>query len=82
MMIDNSHSYMRGVKEFYPKLKFFWSCSHMNCCLHYILHINLFTIYLYFINMNLNLKAFQESNEYIKSYQASEIEFLMNFNSN
>ena len=24
----------------YPKLKSLWSCSHMNCCQHYILHIN------------------------------------------
>ena len=26
---------------FYPKLKSFWYCSHMNCCQHYMLHINL-----------------------------------------
>ena len=26
---------------FYQKLKSFWACSHMNCCLQNILHINL-----------------------------------------
>ena len=29
----------------YPKLKSFWSCSHMNCCQHYMLHINLYIPY-------------------------------------
>ena len=44
------------VTEFYPKLKSFGPCSHMNCCLHYMLHINLHILYIYFFNLNLNLK--------------------------
>ena len=54
---------------FYPKLKSFFSCSHMNCCQSYILHINLHLLYIYFIKLNLNLKEFQESNNYYKSKQ-------------
>ena len=61
---------------FYPYLKSFWSCSHMNCCLHYMLHINLHILYINFIKLNLNLKEFQESNKYIKSYQENKIESL------
>ena len=34
-------------QDFYPKLKTFWSCSHMNCFLHYMLHINLHILYLF-----------------------------------
>ena len=65
-----------GVTGFYPKLKSFWSCSHMNCCLHSMLHINLHILYIYFIKLNQNLKEFQESNIYFKSYQVNKIEFL------
>ena len=61
------------------KLKSFWSCSHMNYCLHYMLHINLHIIYIYiyFIQMNLNLKEIQESNKNINSYQENKIEFIV-----
>ena len=48
----------------------------MNCCQHYILHINLHILYIPFIKLNLNLKEFQESNNYIERYQENEIEFL------
>ena len=48
----------------------------MNCCLHYMLHINLHILYSYFIIFNLNLKEFQESDKYTKSYQENKIEFL------
>ena len=34
------------VTGFYTKLKSFWSCSHMNCCRHYMVHIN-FTYFIY-----------------------------------
>ena len=33
------------VTGFYQRPKFFWSCSHMNCCLQNVLHINLHIIY-------------------------------------
>ena len=79
MMRNNLQSYKKGVTGFYPKLKLFWSCSHMNCCLQYILHINLHILYFYFTKMNLNLKELQESKEYIKSYQENKIEFLDEF---
>ena len=65
-----------GVTGVYPKLKSFWFCSHMNCCLHYMLHISLHILYIYFIKLNLNLKEFQESNKYTKSYQENKIEFF------
>ena len=48
----------------------------MNFCQYYMLHINLHILYILFIKMNLNLKEFQESNNYIKSYQENKIEFL------
>ena len=67
---------MGGVTGFYPKLKSFWSCSHMNCCQHYMLHINLHILYIHFIKLNLNLKEFQESSIYFTSYQEDKIEFL------
>ena len=57
----------------YPKLKSFWSCSHMNCWQHYMLHINLH-ILCFSIKLNLNLKDFQESNIYFKSYQVNKID--------
>ena len=59
-----------------PKLKSFWSCSHMNCCLYYMLHINLHISYILFITLNSNLKEFQESKKYIKSCEENKIEFL------
>ena len=44
-----------------------------------MLHINLHTLDIYFIKMNLNLKEFQESNNYNKSCQENSIEFLDEF---
>ena len=41
-----------------------------------MLHINLHILYIYFIKLNLNLKEFQESINFIKSYQENKIEFL------
>ena len=43
-----------------------------------ILHVtHQFTyLYMYFVKVNLYLKEFQESNNYIKSYQENKIEFL------
>ena len=63
----------------YPKLKSFWSCSQMNCCLHYMLHINLNIIYIYYIKMNIKLKEFHVSKNYFKSYQENKIECLDEF---
>ena len=56
----------------------------MNCCQHYMLHINLHILYIYFIKLNFNLKEVQESNNYFKSYQVNNtryyIELHFNFN--
>ena len=59
----------KRVTGFYPKLKSFWSCSHMNCCQCYMLHINLHVLFIYFIKLNFNLNEFQESTNTFKSYQ-------------
>ena len=55
------------------KLKSFWYCSHMNCYQHYMLHINLHILCIHFIKLNLNLKEFQESINYLNSYQVNKI---------
>ena len=60
-----------------PKLKSFWSCSQMNCCLHNMVHINLHILYIYFIKFNLNLKELQESNNYFKSYQENKMNHIL-----
>ena len=60
---------MLAVTGFYPKLKSFWSCSHMKCCQHYMLYINLHILYILFIKLNFDLKEFQVPNNYFKSYQ-------------
>ena len=44
----------------------------MNCCQHYMLHINQHILYIYFIKFNFNLKEVQESNNYFKSYQVNK----------
>ena len=52
----------------------------MNWFLHYMLLIDLHIIYIYFIKLDLDLKEFQESNKYFKSYQETKIEyFWMNY---
>ena len=48
----------------------------MNCCQHYMLHSFLHILYIQFIKLNLNLKEFQESNNYFKSYQVNKIEYF------
>ena len=53
------------ITGFYPKLKSFWSCSHMNCGQQNILHINFHILYIYFVEMNQNLKELQEFIKYI-----------------
>ena len=68
-----------GVTGFYPKLKSFWSCSHMNCCLHYMLHINLHILYIDFIKMNLKSERISRSNKHFHSHQENKIEFLDEF---
>ena len=52
-------------------LYFFLQFEHM-CAQHYMLHINLHIFYIYFIKFNLNLKEFQGSNNYFKSYQEKQ----------
>ena len=73
-MVSQSNQYL--VTGFSPKLKSSWSCSHMNCCQHYMLHINLNIIYIHLIILNLTLKGFQESSNYFKSYQVNKIEYF------
>ena len=51
-----------SITGFCPRLKSLWSCSHMNCCQHYMLHINLHILNIHFIKLNLNVKKCQESN--------------------
>ena len=48
----------------------------MNCCQHYMLHINLHILYIHFIKLILYLKEVQESNNYFQSYQENKIEFM------
>ena len=50
----------------------------MNCCQHYMLHrsINLHILYILFIKLNFDLKEFQVSNNYFKSYQENKMKFL------
>ena len=42
-----------------------------------MLHINLHILYIHFIKFNLNLKEYQESNNYFKSYQVNKIEYFV-----
>ena len=65
-----------GSNRILSKLKSFWSCSLMNCCQQYMLPINLHILSIHFIKFNLNLKEFQESNNYFKSYQVNNIEYF------
>ena len=51
----------------------------MNCCQHFMLHINLHILYIYFIKLNLDLKELQESNTYFKSCQETKMKFWMNY---
>ena len=62
------------VNRILSKAQILWSCSHMNCCQHYLFHINLHILYIHFIKLNLNWREFQESNNYFKSYQVNKIE--------
>ena len=54
----------------------------MNCCQHYMLHINLQILYIYFIKLNFNLKEVQESNNYFKSYQVNNIRYYIELHFN
>ena len=65
---------------FYPKVKSFLACSHMNCCQHYMLHINLHILYILFIKLNFDLKEFQVSNNYFKRYQENKMNLYLNLN--
>ena len=49
----------------------------MNCCQHHMLHINLHILYIHFIKLNLNLKGFQESINFFKSYQVNKIRYFV-----
>ena len=73
MMRNNSHSYKRGVTGFYPKLKSFWSCSHMNCSLKNILYINSHILYIVHIKTSCKTQELQES------YQENKIDFWIIF---
>ena len=62
-----------GSNRILSKAQSFWSCSHMNCCQHYMLHINLHILHICFMKLNSNLKELQESINYLKSYQVNKI---------
>ena len=66
-----------GSNRILSKLQSYWSCSHKNCCQRYMLHINLHILYIQFIKLNLNLKEFQESIGYFKSYQVNKIGYFV-----
>ena len=53
--------------------KSFWSCSHMNCCLQKILHINLHIIYIIHIKASSKIQESRKSNKYIKSYKQNNV---------
>ena len=44
-----------------------------------MLHLNLHVLCIHFIKMKLNLKEFQESNYYLKSYQENKIQYFVEF---
>ena len=69
---ENMNQMGISLTGFYPKLKSLWSCSHMNCCQHYMLHIIPNILNIHVIKLNLNLKEFQESNNYQILYTPSE----------
>ena len=68
-----------SLTGFYLKLKSFWSCSHINCCLQNILHNNLHILDIYFIKLNLDLKELQGSSNYFKRHQEKQDELYLNF---
>ena len=74
---DKQHKFLHeGSNRILSKAQIlFCSCSHMNCCHYYMLYINLHIIYIYLIKFDLNMKEFQESNDYFESYQLNKIEF-------
>ena len=75
---DKQFKYQQeGSNRILYKSQLLWSCSHINCCQHYMLNINLHILYIYFIKSNLNLKEFQESINYFKSYQVNKIEYIV-----
>ena len=47
-----------------------------------MLQINLHILCIHFIKLNLNLKKFQESIYYFKSYQVNKIEYFEDLHSN
>ena len=47
------------VTGFCPKLKSFWSCSHMNCCLQNILYINLHILYIIQVKTSSKIQKLQ-----------------------
>ena len=42
-----------------------------------MLHINLHILYIHFTTLNLNLKEFQESINYLESYQVNKIWYFI-----
>ena len=40
------HNVVHSLKGFYQQLNFLWYCSHMHCCLHNRLHINLHILFI------------------------------------
>ena len=67
------------VTGFYQRPKSFVSCSHMNCCLQNILHINLHILYIIQFKTSRKIQELQESIKYIKSYQGNKIDYLDEF---
>ena len=70
-----SHAFrLCEVTGFYQQLKSFWSCSHMNCCLQYILHINLHILFVIQVKTSQKIQESRKSNKYLKSYQINKID--------
>ena len=45
MSISWNTQHAWGINRILSKAQSFWSCSHMKCCLYYMLHINLHILY-------------------------------------
>ena len=57
-VIDMQIEAQRAVTGFYPSPISFWSCTHMNSCQNYTLHINLHILLIILLNTSLKFKNY------------------------
>ena len=77
LLLDELCGVHHALTGFCTSPKSFWSCTHVNSCQQYKLHINLHILLIILCKATLNIQESRKSNKYIKSYKQYNFNYFV-----